>query len=214
MGKIHLIRHGTTEGVKARVYYGSTDLPLTNEGIDLISGLAAAGTYPKADGAYLYTTGLLRTEQTFFLIYGCRDHLAVPELREYDFGEFEMKTHNQLIENADYQSWIGDADGITPCPSGESRSDFSNRITKGFTEILEKHKGERSFDGESRGAENPGSEGFDGNSIVVCHGGVISQIMRFCFPDSEKNLFQWVPDPGRGYTIHIDGATPVSFDEI
>ncbi|HML36570.1 MAG TPA: phosphoglycerate mutase family protein [Bacillota bacterium] len=199
MGKIHLIRHGTTEGVKARVYYGSTDLPLTNEGIDLISGLAAMGTYPKADGAYLYTTGLLRTEQTFFLIYGCRDHFAVPELKEYDFGEFEMKTHNQLIEDADYQSWIGDADGITPCPSGESRSDFSNRITKGFTEILEKHKSKGSF---------------DGNSIVVCHGGVISQIMRFCFPDSEKNLFQWVPDPGRGYTIHIDGVTPVSFDEI
>lgn len=209
MGKIHLIRHGTTEGVKAKVYYGSTDLPLSNDGVDLIAGLAAAGAYPDADGAELYTTGLLRTEQTFFLIYGCRNHLVVPELREYNFGEFEMKTHDQLIKNEAYQSWINDAGGITPCPNGESRNDFHNRIAAGFTEILEKHKseegcGEGSHDGESCG----------GNSIIVCHGGVISQIMRLCFPDSDRNIFQWTPDPGRGYTIHIDGIKPVAFDEI
>lgn len=204
MGKIHLIRHGTTEGVKARVYYGSTDLPLSNDGVDLIAGLAAAGAYPEADGADLYTTGLLRTEQTFFLIYGCRDHLAVPELREYNFGEFEMKTHDQLIKNEAYQSWVNDADGITPCPNGESRNDFHNRITAGFSKILKKH----------RGAGSSAEESCRGNSIIVCHGGVISQIMRLCFPDSDRNIFQWTPDPGRGYTIHIDGITPVAFDEI
>ena len=199
MGRIHLIRHGTTEANTAKMYYGSTDVPLSNEGIDIITDLVAAKKYPKADGASLYTTGLLRTEQTFFLIYGCRDHLAVPELREYHFGDFEMKTHDQLMDNEEYQAWINDTKGMTPCPKGESPNDFRARISAGFSNILESHKSK---------------ENCDKRSIIICHGGVISLIMGICFPHSEKNIFQWQPEPGRGYTIHIDGGEPISYDEI
>jgi alpha-ribazole phosphatase len=199
MAKIHLIRHGTTEANKLKMYYGSTDVPLSNEGVDIVADLAAAGKYPKADGAYLYTTGLLRTEQTFFLIYGCREHEAVSELGEYRFGAFEMKTHDQLEENEDYQAWINDKNGLTPCPGGESPNDFRARIGAGFSRILERYKGEGAL---------------DRNSIIVCHGGVISHIMRICFPGEGKNIFDWQPDPGRGYTIHIDGGEPVAYDEI
>lgn len=199
MGKIHLIRHGLTDANKANLYYGSTDLPLSNEGIDRITELVLTGIYPEADGAGLYTTGLLRTEQTFFLIYGCREHDALPELREYDFGEFEMKTHKQLIENRDYQAWISDREGMTFCPKGENLNGFRARIAAGFSKILERYKNE-----ECR----------DGKSIVICHGGAISQIMGFCFPDGRENIFQWIPEPGRGYTVHVDGIVPVAFDEI
>lgn len=199
MGKIHLIRHGTTEANIAQMYYGSTDLPLSNEGVTIIADLTAAKTYPKADGAILYTTGLLRTEQTFFLIYGCREHHKVPELREYHFGDFEMKTHDQLVEKEEYQAWINDTKGMTPCPEGESPNDFRVRISAGFSKILENHKSQ---------------ENSDRSSILVCHGGVISMIMGLCFPHSEKNVFQWQPEPGRGYTIHLDGGEPVSYDEI
>lgn len=203
MGKIHLIRHGTTEANKAGVYYGSTDLPLSSEGVDRIVDLVLAGAYPEAEGARLYTTGLLRTEQTFSLIYGCREHHEAAELREYDFGEFEMKTHGQLTGAREYQAWIGDAEGLTPCPKGESRNDFRARTAAGFLKLLDKHNGE-----ENR------EENRDGSSIVICHGGVIAQIMHSCFPEGKENIFQWVPDPGRGYTIHTEGAEPVSFDEI
>jgi alpha-ribazole phosphatase len=199
MAKIHLIRHGTTEANKAKMYYGSTDLPLSNEGVDVVADLAAAGKYPKAEGAYLYTTGLLRTEQTFFLIYGCKEHQAVSELAEYRFGEFEMKTHEQLEGNDAYQAWINDTEGMTPCPGGESPNDFRSRISASFAKILEQYKSR-----ESR----------ERNSILVCHGGVISHIMRICFPDEGKNIFQWQPEPGRGYSIHIDDGDPVSYDEI
>jgi alpha-ribazole phosphatase len=199
MGRIHLIRHGLTEGVKAKVYYGRTDLPLSNEGVDRIVELTLAGIYPDADGAKLYTTGLLRTEQTFFLIYGCREHQEEPRLREYDFGEFEMKTHQQLLDNEAYQAWIGDNEGMTPCPGGESRRDFRERVAAGFTGLLDKH----------RDVKDP-----EGKSIVVCHGGVIAQIMNSCFPACKENIFQWVPEPGRGYTIYMDGIRPVSFDAI
>ena len=199
MGKIHLIRHGTTEANKAKMYYGSTDVPLSNEGVDVIADLAAAKKYPKADGAMLYTTGLLRTEQTFFLIYGCKDHRELTALREYRFGAFEMKTHEQLEGDEAYQAWINDQSGMTPCPEGESPIDFRTRIDAGFAEILDFHGRE---------------ENRDRNSIIICHGGVISRIMGVCFPQVAKNIFQWQPEPGRGYTIHMDGGEPVSFEEI
>ena len=199
MGQIHLIRHGTTEANIAKMYYGSTDLPLSNVGIDIITDLVSAKTYPKADGASLYTTGLLRTEQTFFLIYGCREHDVVPELREYQFGEFEMKTHDQFIDNEEYQAWINDTKGLTPCPNGESSNDFRTRVNAGFANILETYKSK---------------ENCDKKSIIICHGGVISLIMGICFPHSEKNIFQWQPEPGRGYTICLDGSEPISYEEI
>jgi alpha-ribazole phosphatase len=199
MSKIHLIRHGMTEANKGKMYYGSTDVPLSSEGVNIIADLAAAGKYPKAGEAMLYTTGLLRTEQTFFLIYGCKDHREIPELREYKFGDFEMKTHEQLLDNEAYQAWINDNEGMTPCPNGESPVEFRSRISAGFADILEFHQK----------AENR-----ERRSIIVCHGGVISHIMGICFPNVEKNIFQWQPEPGRGYTIHIDEGEPVSYDEI
>lgn len=199
MGYIHVIRHGTTEGNKKNLYYGNSDLPLANEGVDLITELAIAGIYPNADDATLYTSGLLRTEQTFFLIYGCREHSTIPELKEYHFGDFEMKTYDQLKENTDYQAWIMDKEGVVPCPRGESHADFRNRISAGFSKLLENHIRE-----ENRHKD----------SIVVCHGGVISVIMSRCFPDADKNYYQWQPVPGRGYTIHIVDGEPVSYDEI
>lgn len=199
MGLIHLIRHGTTEGNITRVYYGSSDIPLANEGIDIISSLTVAGIYPKPDGADLYTTGLLRTEQTFFLIYGCKEHQEMKELREYQFGDFEMKTHSQLEDNAEYQAWINDINGITPCPNGESSVDFKTRVNGGFAKILERHK-------------DPSVK--DKISIIICHGGVISVIMGTCFPGHEKNIYQWQPNPGRGYTLYIEDGLAISYDVI
>lgn len=190
MRKIHLIRHGTTEANLLKKYYGSTDLPLSNQGVDGVLEMARKGVYPDAEKAVCYTTGLARTEQTFFLIYGTREHGQIPQLREYHFGDFEMKTHEELKEQEDYLRWINDEAGETLCPNGESLRDFKDRVHKGFTALLQS------------GAEE---------IIVVCHGGVISAIMHFCFPEDERNVFQWQPDPGKGYTISAEGPRLVSF---
>jgi len=199
MSHIHLIRHGTTEGNRDRKYYGSTDLPLANEGVDLITELALSGIYPRADDAILYTTGLIRTEQTFFLIYGCKEHNVIAELQEYHFGEFEMKTHDQLEGVPAYQAWISDKEGLTPCPGGESTAGFRERISNGFSKVLANHNKK---------------ENQEKNTIIVCHGGVISLIMGTCFPKAGKNIFQWQPEPGRGYSIHIIDGEPVSYADI
>jgi alpha-ribazole phosphatase len=196
--KIYLIRHGTTEANLSKRFYGSTDVPLSNKGIDHIVEYARAGIYPDSQNTLMYTSGLLRAEQTFFLIYGCKDHIILPELREYHFGEFEMKTYDQLKEDPDYHAWINDKEGIICCPNGESGKSFRKRVSTGFAKILELGKG------KNRGKD----------SIVICHGGVIAMIMNLCFPKVMANFYEWQPDTGRGYILNLANREVKSYDKL
>ncbi|MBR5129040.1 MAG: histidine phosphatase family protein, partial [Firmicutes bacterium] len=45
---IHFIRHGITEGIQNRWYYGSTDMPLVEEGVNEVLDLKANNIYPLA----------------------------------------------------------------------------------------------------------------------------------------------------------------------
>ena len=138
--KICLIRHGITEGNQKRLYYGSSDIPLAEEGIEMLRSLSAQDIYPDDTDAKYYTSGMLRTEQTFSLIYGNREHEAFFPFREIDFGDFEMKSYGELKDDPDYQTWIGDTTGTLPPPGGESACDFQMRVLKGFTELLQEQE--------------------------------------------------------------------------
>ena len=61
---ITLIRHGQTEGNRRHWYYGSTDLPLSQEGAEELERLAEEKIYPSAEGAKIFTSGMTRTNQT------------------------------------------------------------------------------------------------------------------------------------------------------
>lgn len=199
MGKIYLIRHGTTEANLKKLYYGKTDVPLANEGVNLIGDLTLGGKYPSADGAMIYTSGMLRTDQTLFLIYGCKDFQVMPELKEYDFGDFEMKTYEEIKDREDYQAWILDEKGLTPCPNGESPVEFKARVSIGLSKLLEAYQS-----GQDR----------DKKTIVICHGGVIADLMNMCFPIKDKTIFDWIPGPGKGYELHIVEGEVVSYENI
>ena len=190
--KINLIRHGITEGNKKKWYYGSSDIPLEAEGIEEIKGFVKDGIYPNPDGLKLYTSGLLRTEQTFGLIFGDLDHEAEPGFKEYNFGEFERMSYEELKEIPNYIKWIEDTEGNYVIEGGESLSGFNNRIQTTFINLMNKNE----------------------DAIVVCHGGVISAIMNHYFSDAREHIFAWVPKPARGYTLEIQGGKPVSYEEI
>lgn len=189
---INLIRHGVTEGNQKKWYYGDADLPLTNEGVDKLTALASEGIYPEAEGKKLYTSGLLRTEQTFFLIYGGLAHTQVPGLKEYKFGEFEQKSYEELKNVPEYIKWIEDKEYEYKIPGGESISGFEKRVNEAFLEIIEREQ----------------------DGIIVCHGGVISAIMQRYFPNQKEHFFAWVPGPGRGYALTFENNKPSSFTEI
>ena len=74
---------------------------------------------PSPRAARYYTSGLLRTEQTLEAIYGPVAHQQLPGLREMNFGDFEMKSYQELKDTAAYQAWITDVEHNV-CPNGES----------------------------------------------------------------------------------------------
>ena len=65
----------------------------------MLRSLSAQEIYPDDTDAKYYTSGMLRTEQTFSLIYGNREHEAFSPFREIDFGDFEMKSYGELKDD-------------------------------------------------------------------------------------------------------------------
>ena len=192
--KIYLIRHGHTPGTDRNLMYGGTELPVTEEGLRKIRRMAKAGVYPDAEGAELYTSGMLRTEQTFAEIYGDIEHRTAPLLKEIHIGQFEMQSIEEILADDYGRAWL---EGRLEDPSfegGDSFSGFFARTREGITEIVE----EAVKKGTSR-------------VILVIHGAVISSIMDFFFPGRFKDPFRWVPTPGCGYEIVMNDGKPVSW---
>ena len=179
MTALHLLRHGRTEANEQRLYCGKTDLPLTSAGAEELRALGAEWLYPPAQ-AY-FTSGLLRARETLEIIYGTTNSTTLPDLAEYDFGEFEMHSYDELKERPEYLAWILDETGNVPCPGGESRKANRERVLRGFNELLAISCCRKA-------------------GVVVCHGGTIAVIMEHLFP-RERSFYEWQPAPGRGYTL-------------
>ncbi|MBO4330595.1 MAG: histidine phosphatase family protein [Oscillospiraceae bacterium] len=181
--KLYLIRHGRTEASEKRLYCGSTDLPLSPSGAEEIKRLAAEGIYPDMSGCAVYTSGMRRADETLALITGAADRAVIPELREMDFGAFEMHSYDELKENADYIAWISGDNEKNVCPGGESGEGMTLRVKSALDRLLR--------DGR--------------DALVVSHGGPTAAMMAMLFPGEEKNRYQWQPSPGRGYAVNADG---------
>lgn len=177
---IYLIRHGKTTANESGLYCGHTDLPLSQKGEYGILELKNRGIYPEAD--IFIISGLIRTKQTLALIYGDVPFQCVPEIKEYNFGGFEMKGYEELKKREDYQRWIMDETGVVYCPSGESKKEFTERVLRGFEQIIQ----------AARVVNAP--------AAVICHGGVIATIMENLFA-GRKNFYEWQPAAGQGYWI-------------
>lgn len=194
MSIIYLFRHGITEGNKKRLYYGSTDISIIEEGIAAISERRKAGIYPNTDGFKLITTDLKRTEQTLFEMYGKElEHEIEPRLREFDFGDFEMLSYEELKDREEYQAWISGDNWRNICPNGESGEIMLNRSLDAMQDYIGK------------------------NCIIVCHGGVIAGLMLTWFPGDEtaEHFYAWQPKPCEGYKVTFsDDLKPLSYEKI
>ncbi len=193
--KICLIRHGITEGNVRRLYYGQTDVALAEKGIQELKRLSSEGIYPDSPAARFYTTGLSRTTHTLELIYGNRPHEVITDLQELNFGMFEMKPHQQLMQYGSYREWTSSRDENRRPPGGESIREFGTRVMRGFTTVRRRHS-IRSLELRHRKE--------DALSIVICHGGPISLILDRLWPETHSdNMFAWIPDPGHGYILEL-----------
>lgn len=203
--RIVLIRHGITEGNEKRMYYGSTDVPLSVRGERVLKELAEEGVYPDSSDAEYFTSGMLRTEQTFEIIYGNKEHEIIKDLRELDFGAFEMKTYEQLNGRAEYQAWVQASDDSVPPPGGESIAEFNARVIKGFEQLRVRNEL------LSLKLRNHMREAL---TVCVCHGGVISGIMNYLWPDRYPYFYDWIPDPGYGYVITLENGEVNGYEKF
>ena len=191
MSALFLLRHSLTEANERRLYCGWTDLPLSPAGQALCRDARAARPLP--DCGHYVTSGLRRTEETLLLLTDHTPTLTLPDLREMHFGRFEMHSYEELKGDADYRRWIGDEyTGALPCPGGESRSQFKQRVLRGGQALLD----------------------LSGDVLAVCHGGVIANLMAVWFPELSRNFYEWQPAPCRGYRLDIRCGAPMRFIEI
>ena len=190
--QIVLLRHGVTQANEKWLYCGKTNLPLSQRGAEELREKRLQGGYPDVSGFAVYTSGMLRTEQTLELLFGEVPHTAQPGLREVSFGEFEMHSYEELKQRPDYQAWImGDNEKNVP-PGGESGEQMKARVFECFDRLLKDSK----------------------NILIVAHGGPVAALMARLFPGEARTRYEWQPRGGEGYEILLDNQQPVSWKKL
>ncbi len=199
--EIFLFRHGMTEANENHLYCGKSDPDLSERGISLIKERLSSknGTFlPDISHCKILTSPSKRCIQTLKLLYpeeAARKEV-LSDFQEIDFGDFEMKSYQELTKNPLYLKWLAGEVGRmedksleNPCPKGESWQNMQNRVISALRQALEDIK-------------NPDSTYY--SLAIFTHGGPISAIMEYLFPEEEKNIYQWQPDFASGYKIVLD----------
>ena len=180
--KLHLIRHGLTEGNLQGLYLGSgTDSPLCSQGIERLEYLRDTFDYPWVEK--LYVSPMKRTIHTAEIIYPDKDYTIVSDMRECNFGEFEGKTFTELMtKDPNFATWLDPKSNYCPV-GGEASADFAQRVVMALDEIF--------MDMMKNGIHD---------AAVVTHGGVIAMLLTIlAFP--RKPTSEWTSDNGCGFTL-------------
>jgi alpha-ribazole phosphatase len=123
---VHLIRHEKTEANVKRKYIGWTDESII---IDEKSFHMSIQTKE------VYGSDLKRCRETAQLYFPQATFKDYRSFRELNFGDFEMKTYEELKSYSLYRNWIDDPDKFTP-PNGEDFKEFVQRVVNCFQQII------------------------------------------------------------------------------
>ena len=180
--KIHLIRHDLPEGSELGQYVGHTDVPLSAEGKKQLKDMKSDFEYPSVSA--VITSPLDRCLETARVLYPDLSPMIFDGLIEYDFGEFEGMTADELKGDKEFAEWLAGGEEAA-APFGESNGDFAKRVCSCFSDIV---------DGVIR-------SGVD-SVAVITHGGVIMTIMQY-FALPEAPMHDWLTPNGCGYTLNV-----------
>ncbi|MCL1829901.1 MAG: histidine phosphatase family protein [Oscillospiraceae bacterium] len=180
--KIHMIRHGMTDANRLGIFYGSTDIPLNDEGIADLKTLTEDYSYPQAE--WVFSSPLLRAFQTARIIYGNREIIEIEDLQEMSFGTFEGRSMHETGDDR-FSRFIAGDSSAAPDDS-ESSGDFINRCINAFAAIV-----------ETMMTSNVHT------AAIVTHASVIGNILSaLAYPKAMP--YEWNPSPGCGYTVIAD----------
>ncbi len=132
---MYLIRHAqTTMNAQGKVFSGSTDVALSDKGIETARQMSMNRLWGKI--AHVFITPLIRTRQTADILFG--DGLGrtvVPELAEVDFGEYEGRIRDSTNANDPvFYKWVHDPENLT-FPQGENLLAHAKASLKALTKI-------------------------------------------------------------------------------
>lgn len=182
--KLILIRHGKTAANENHLYCGSTDIPLSADGIAGLEALKHTAAYPVPRGARFITSGLKRCRETLDILFGTAESETESGFCEMDFGAFEMRSYEELKNVPEYIEWISGDNESNVCPGGESGAIMKARVLAALERVIKENK----------------------NAVIITHGGVIAAIMDHLFPQERKNRYEWQPECGKGYAIDISAG--------
>lgn len=168
--KILLIRHGQTDGNARRQYCGLLDMELNAQGCMQVEKLARR--LEKEAIHKIYASDRKRALQSARIIFKGRRINRVPELKEINFGIFEGKSHQEILESEPgiYEQWLSDPYN-TVVPESESLIDFRARVTRALDKII--------------------LANLNKTTAVVCHGGTISIILSRI--NGSRNFWELIP---------------------
>jgi broad specificity phosphatase PhoE len=139
--RVLLVRHGATLLTAEDRFAGSTDVPLSPEGLRQAGSLAKrlraqeiVAIYASPMRRALETAGILATP------YGLQP-IAEPAFREIDYGHWEGRTRSEVetIFQEEYAIWAEDPFTIAPA-DGESGLNVLNRALPVMRRIVEHHR--------------------------------------------------------------------------
>lgn len=179
---IYLFRHGITKGNLNAQYIGHTDLPLTTDSISSLRNIKAHEHYPQVDA--VFSSPLKRCLDSAKIMFEKNSVIVIDDFIEYNFGEFEGHTADELKDNENFKNWIhGDINAAAPF--GESNAQFANRICSAFEKVID-------------GCVKTSTE----KIAIVGHAGVLMTILA-CYGLPEAPTAHWQMDAGYGYKLRL-----------
>ena len=192
--KLHLIRHGLTQGNLDGRYIGSgTDLPLCAEGRAQLEELKAKFQYP--DVPLVFCSPMLRAQQTAEVLFPNAKLTILQDLREMNFGKFENRPITELVKDPEFAQWMDPTSRTNP-DGAEDRKAFYDRtnvmLMKLFEYQLRTHTEE---------------------AACITHGGVIMNMMaNHVLPQHKQvGIADLRPDKGIGQVARRADVVPVLF---
>lgn len=194
---ITLLRHGMTDENERSAYIGWTDSPLNKKGREMVRALSSHVMSP----GVIFSSSAARCLETAGILFPRQTVMALTELKEMHFGDWEGKTYEDLRQLKTYQAWL-DAPFSKGPDSGESFDQFAARVQTGW-DFIKAH-----------------IEAVQVNSAaVITHGGVIRFLLSKVAPES-KAFFEWHVPLASGYELvwtkegFRRGDTCISLQEV
>jgi len=180
---IHFIRNALTQENPEGRYIGHTNVELSEEGRAQLAQMMQELVYPPVDA--LFTSPLKRCTETARILYPDAKPIVIDGFIEYNFGEFENKTAEQLEKYEEFPRWLAGERGVRP-PYGESNEEFTKRVCDTFEKVAE-------------GLMKTGTT----SAAIVAHGGVIMTILA-AYGIPEYPMSEWLMPNGCGFTVKLN----------